>query len=98
MHSTEVQSWSIDNLDAQRVWGGRPAIFEFVRAQVEARAARAGEQATLFELPDEAEQKGSGMRWAAGALDGVMGRHGKVEDERLRAKQIVKSIRDLLAA
>jgi hypothetical protein len=91
MHSTEIQSWSIDNLDAQRVWGGRPAIYEFVRTQVEA-------QADVFELPDEAEQKGSGMRWAAGALDGVMGRHGKVEDERLRAKQIVKGVRDLLAA
>src|SRR5690606_24093619 len=63
-----------------------------------------GEPSTLFELPDEAELPGArtggrgGMRWAAGALDGVMGRHGKIEDERLRAKQIVKSVRDLLSA
>lgn len=96
MHSTEVQIWSIDNLDAQRVWGGRPAIYEFVRDQFDARA-KLGEQASPIELPDGGSDNG-GMRWAAGALDGVMGRHGKVEDERLRAKQIVKGVRDLLAA
>jgi hypothetical protein len=102
MHSTEIQIWSIDNLDAQRVWGGRPAIYEFVREQFEARD-QVGEQATAIELPDDAGYRSGspgagGMRWAAGALDGVMGRHGKIEDERLRAKQIVKGVRDLLAA
>lgn len=98
MHSTEVQIWSIDNLDAERVWGGRPAIYEFVREQFEARDQVGGES-TPIALPDEPERSGSpNMRWAAGALDGVMGRHGKVEDERLRAKQIVKGVRDLLAA
>ena len=96
MHSTEVQIWSIDNLDAQRVWGGRPAIYEFVRDQFEART-KLGDPASPIELPDGGSDNG-GMRWAAGALDGVMGRHGKVEDERLRAKQIVKGVRDLLAA
>src|SRR5690606_3080764 len=90
--------------DAQRVWGGRPAIFQYVSEQIEAQAELDGEPSTLFELPDEAELPGArtggrgGMRWAAGALDGVMGRHGKIEDERLRAKQIVKSVRDLLSA
>ncbi|MFO7561721.1 MAG: hypothetical protein R6X02_03670 [Enhygromyxa sp.] len=100
MQSTEVQIWSIDKLDAQRVWGGRPAIFEYVRERIEAEPAPAPapEPSTLFELPDEAEQQRGSMRWAAGALDGVMGRHGKIEDERLRAKQIVKGVRDLLSA
>jgi len=98
MHSTDIQTWSIDKLDAPRVWGERPAIFEFIQDYVRERA-EAGESPvpTLFELPDEPKRGRGGVRWAAGALDGVMGRHGQVEDERLRAKQIVKGIRDLLA-
>lgn len=101
MHSTDIQIWSIDKLDAPRVWSGRPAIFEYVRDTLE-RQVRAesgdGIPSTLFALPDEPEHESGAMRWAAGALDGVMGRHGQVEDERLRAKQIVKGVRDLLAA
>ena len=93
MHSTESQIWSTAKLDAQRVWSGRPAIFASIRDRF-----ADGETSTTFELPDASELEGGSTRWAAGALDGVMGRHGKVEDERLRAKQIAKGIRDLLAA
>jgi hypothetical protein len=96
MHSTEIQTWSLDSLDAPRVWAGRPAIYEFVRAAIEADGTDSS-----FDLPDEAElarARGSGLRWTAGAIDGVTGRHGQPDDDRLRAKQIVKGVRDLIAA
>jgi hypothetical protein len=93
MHSSQVHHWSLDRLDAPRVWAGRPAIYEHVERGLEA-CGGAGLELTL---PDEEHHQRGGMRWAAGALDGVMGRHTQIEDERLRAKQIVKAVRDLLA-
>lgn len=97
MHSSEISSWTIDALDAARVWGGRPSIFEFVRAA----ASGLDDDAPLasLALPDDERVRGEvGFGWLAGALDGVRGHHGPVEDERLRAKQIVKALRDLLAS
>ena len=92
MRSQEIQIWSLDKLDARRVWRGRPSIFEHV-----ARAAEEGD-AEHLELPDDERHRSGGLRWAAGALDGVMGHHAAAEDERLRAKQIAKAVRDLLGA
>ena len=112
MHSSQRKLWSLDKLDAPRVWGQRPSIFAHVERAldrdepitlVEALGSPAGAQveadgAQLSPLPDEELHQRGGLRWAAGALDGVMGRHAQVEDERLRAKQIVKAVRDLLGS
>lgn len=95
MHSSQAQSWSLDKLDAPRVWAERPSIYAYVEAYLERSASEPDASAELA-LPDDEQHQRGGMRWAAGALDGVMGRHSQVEDERLRAKQIVKAVRDLL--
>jgi hypothetical protein len=92
MNSPQAQQWSLDKLDAPRVWAGRPSIYEHVE-----RVGNGGERdSDALALPDDEQHQRGGLRWAAGALDGVMGRHTQVEDERLRAKQIVKAVRDLL--
>jgi hypothetical protein len=92
MNSPQAQQWSLDKLDAPRVWAGRPSIYEHVE-----RVGNGGESdSDALALPDDEQHQRGGLRWAAGALDGVMGRHTQVEDERLRAKQIVKAVRDLL--
>jgi hypothetical protein len=94
MHSSQAQNWSLDKLDAPRVWAGRPSIYDHVeRSGNHVDGSGESDDAAL---PDEEQHQRGGLRWAAGALDGVMGRHTQVEDERLRAKQIVKAIRDLL--
>ncbi len=103
MDSPDARLWTLDNLATEKVWEGRPAIFEHIRAIQDARTAARTEARTEgrsepIDLPDDERHRSSGgMRWAAGALDGVMGHHAVAEDERLRAKQIVKALRDLLA-
>lgn len=94
MHSSQAHIWSLDKLDAPRVWAGRPSIY----VHVEQALAEAGDAALELTLPDDKHHERGGMRWAAGALDGVLGRHSQADDERLRAKQIVKAVRDLLVA
>jgi hypothetical protein len=97
MHSSQAQHWSLDKLDAPRVWAGRPSIYDHVELAFDRReSGDAADESDELALPDEEQHQRGGLRWAAGALDGVMGRHTQVEDERLRAKQIVKAIRDLL--
>jgi hypothetical protein len=95
MHTSQAQHWSLDKLDAPRVWAGRPSIYAHVEERVV--DAEPGGDSDDLALPDDEQHQRGGLRWAAGALDGVMGRHTQVEDERLRAKQIVKAVRDLLA-
>ena len=95
MDSSPSTSWTIEALDVASVWEARPAIFQQVRDASAPLAADA--PLTSLELADDAQHQRGGMRWAAGALDGVMGHHAPVEDERLRAKQIVKALRDLMA-
>lgn len=95
MDSTPAANWTTEALDADRVWEGRVPIYESIRDHWLTRAegpAIAGE----LVLPDDERHRSGGMRWAAGALDGVMGHHAPAEDERLRAKQIVKALRDLM--
>lgn len=94
MHTSQAQQWSLDKLDAPRVWAGRPSIFDHVERNTNSDEPR--DDVDDLVLPDEEQHQRGGLRWAAGALDGVMGRHTQVEDERLRAKQIVKAVRDLL--
>ena len=93
MSESEPNGWSIANLDAERVWDRRASIYAFVAGAV----AALGEHEALSELalPDD-DRQSSSVRWAAGALDGVLGHHVPAEGERLRAKQIVKALRDLL--
>lgn len=88
-------AWTTATLDADRVWEGRLAIFECVRAHALARSTGALPEDLV--LPDDEHHRSGGMRWAAGALDGVVGHHAQAEDDRLRAKQIVKALRDLMS-
>jgi hypothetical protein len=67
-------------------WPEGPSIFEVIRA--------AGDAAGEIDLPD-ADIDGE-TRWAPGARDGVATSGGGFEDETLRAKQVVKALRDLL--
>lgn len=89
MQSTEIESWTLETLDAATTWGARPSIYAHVEAAVRALE----EPAFLGELPlpDGAVEAESA---AAGA---VFGSELSVADERLRAKQIAKAVRDLLA-
>lgn len=80
-----------DLAQVQPPWGTRPSIFEHLRTHPKAMGGTRGEGGEAH-LPDEApEGEDGGIRWAAGALDGVMGHHGgdgdqaKVADDVLRA-------------
>lgn len=92
---SSAATWTTETLDADHVWEGRLAIFECVRAHALARSTGALPEDLV--LPDDEGHRNGGLRWAAGALDGVMGHHAPAEDERLRAKQIVKALRDMMA-
>ena len=68
-------------------WGDRTAIYEAVRS-----AARPdGSLPPDFELPDT-PAAGEGIRWAPGALDGVMSHHGQPDDETPRAAAIAEEV------
>ncbi|NVB41045.1 hypothetical protein G6O69_24605 [Pseudenhygromyxa sp. WMMC2535] len=95
MSSPQAKPWDVESLEADQVWEGRPAIYEQVRQAAEGLDAEA--PLTEISLSDDEQHRKGGLRWAAGALDGVMGHHAQADDERLRAKQIVKALRDLLA-
>ena len=68
-------------------WGDRPPIYEAVRA-----AARPdGSLPNDFELPDESGRAGE-LRWAPGALDGVMSHHAGPADTDARAAGIAEAV------
>ena len=49
-------------------------------------------------LPDEPPDAPDQLRWAPGALDGVMGHHAGCDDDALRVKQLEKALVDMLTA
>jgi hypothetical protein len=62
-------------------WDQRPSILEFVRSHID--TGKPGMSESGYMLPDEERvSKGSKIRWAAGALDGVTTHHmGKGEND-----------------
>jgi hypothetical protein len=84
----------LDRSDVPRPWEG-PSLYDYVRSRIDPETGRLPRSAEV--LPDEEEDSGK-IRWAAGAIDGVMGHHAGSSDEKLRVKQLVKAIGDLLGA
>jgi len=91
MYMSETSSWNIANFDAGTIWAGRPAIYAHIEAAIDGLP----EFAPLAELalPDEGQLHG-GRRGAGG----LGAKTGVEQDERLRAKQIAKALRDSLDA
>lgn len=77
-----TEAWDLAALSPP--WGERPSIYEHVLS------GRPGD------LPDE--PTGAEVRFAPGAMDGVLGHHAEPGDATLRAKQLVKALRDLLSS
>jgi hypothetical protein len=84
--------WSLAQV--RRPWGDRPSIYEHVRARLDPQTGRM--PAGAEPLPDGKDD--GAVRWAAGALDGVMGHHAGPGDEKLRVRQLVKAIHDVLTS
>lgn len=76
--------------DLRTPWGDRPAIYTALRAA----ALPDGSLPEDFELPDTPEPTG-GIRWAPGALDGVMSHHVGQSDGSERAASIAEAIVNL---
>lgn len=86
-----TDDWTLEGL--ARPWGERPSLHAFVRRHLDAGTGKLRSDGTT--LPDEAVEAG-GLRWAAGALDGVMGHHvGDGDGAELRVKQLTKALADL---
>lgn len=93
--------WALEPLTPP--WQPLPSIHDDIAAQLAANVD-AKTDAGLTSLPatytlpdDDAVHPEGGIRWAAGALDGVMGHHGGGADEaQLRVRQLCKAIEDLL--
>jgi hypothetical protein len=67
------------NNDAPPLWSGRPSIYAHVQAHL--GPGDAGLDAAGQTLPDEPEATAGALRWAAGAIDGVMSHHMGGEKE-----------------
>ncbi|MCB9871484.1 MAG: hypothetical protein H6837_16630 [Planctomycetes bacterium] len=69
-------------------WDQRPSIYDHIRAHVD--EAKPGLTDGGDTLPDEARiASGSRIRWAAGAMDGVMGHHmGQGDNDELVRKAV----------
>jgi len=66
------ESWSLQDVPAP--WGDRKSIYEHLKAR--AGKGSRGLVDGVEDLPDESKhERPKGIRWAAGALDGVMGHH-----------------------
>jgi len=85
------RSWSLDGLTPP--WGAREPLFELLRAAADPID---GTLPAQLPLPDEAELGPGGVRWAPGALDGVLGHHVGGEDPAPRARAIADAITALV--
>lgn len=64
-----------DDLPDSMPWDARPSIYEHICAHID--PDQIGLTEAGYQLPDEARiNEGEELRWAAGALDGVMTHHG----------------------
>lgn len=81
---------SVAWMEMKAPWHEGPSIYERILEWE-------GQGRAVSDLTFEVPESGSSY-WAAGARDGVASHHGEFEDETLRAKQITKALRDLLAS
>jgi hypothetical protein len=83
--------------DIQRVnppWGDRPSIYRHILENIRAGEPGLGEKGDL--LPDEEIVTGGNqIRWAPGALDGMLGHHGGSNEAVEAANKILESFRAL---
>ena len=77
--------WNLDEL--LKPWGNRPSIFEVLRTT----STKIGE----ITLPDEETVSGEGIRWAPGAIDGVLGHHASDAASANTAGDVVKLLQEL---
>lgn len=88
---TPRRPWDIDSV--ARPWGGQPAIYRYLLEHLEGARER-GDHADVV-LPDEDRQSGTGLRWMAGALDGVFGHHSEGSDPEQTAQTVFAGLRAL---
>ena len=75
-------------------WGARPSIYRHLAAH--ARADGPGLTEAGHVLPDEEPTKPGDVRWAAGALDGVMGHHSGADAADDTAREVLDALQVLL--
>jgi hypothetical protein len=82
--------------DAAPPWDDRPSIFAHVSAHLDPSGVGLTEGGEA--LPDEARLHGvDGLRWAAGALDGVLGHHAGEEGAALSAMTTRRTVEAIKA-
>lgn len=81
--------WNIEH--AAGPWGDRPSILRFLES------ARPGDQGEPPELPDNERISARGIRWAAGAMDGVGTHHMGRRTEADPAGPLWTAIADVVA-
>lgn len=83
-------TWNIQKVTPP--WGDRPSIYQHILANIRPGSPGLGEKGEL--LPDdEIASRGKEIRWAPGALDGVVGHHVGLSEAAEAAKKILESIR-----
>lgn len=84
--------WSLDGVE--RPWDAGGSIFEHLRRHTlpDGKLDEAGAA-----LPDEAQAEPSRLRWAAGALDGVLGHHTNRSTDNERVAELARALAALLA-
>lgn len=86
------QRWTL--VDVERPWPRGTSIYEHLKTHTNATTGKLEEAGTR--LPDEPAEAPDQLRWAPGALDGVMGHHMGGGEEALRVKQLQKAVADVL--
>lgn len=93
----KIPFFSRDSWDIERVnppWGDRTAIYKHILEHIRPGEPGLGEKGDL--LPDDkTESGGDELRWAPGALDGVMGHHAGPNEGAEIANRILDSFRAL---
>jgi hypothetical protein len=84
--------WSLDGVE--RPWDAGGSIFEHLRRHTlpDGKLDDAG-----LALPDESQHEPSRMRWAAGALDGVLGHHTNRSRDNERVAELARALLAVLA-
>jgi hypothetical protein len=72
-------------------WDRHPSIYEFIQAHI--KPGKLGLTEGSDSLPDEEKMETGKIRWAAGAMDGVLGHHVGGKDGDDGSKEILNLIR-----
>ncbi len=84
------EPWSLD--DIRRPWTGT-SLYQFLRTHTDVGTRR--QTPAGVRLLDDSDE-GKAIRWAPGALVGVPSHHMGTDDDRLRIKQVVKALEDIV--